>query len=232
MKKFGILIFIIAIIVGVAFANLFSFGRAPGKLINFSVGSRISGSGVGGSEARHAEDFRGVDVSGVFQVDISSGKEFSVQVQADENLLPYIRTEVEQGILHIETTDGIKSENPLRVIVTAPDIESVEASGSSTVLVSGITTSSLEIYASGHSKVNVDGETQNVNIAVSGASTVDAEALEARTASVDSSGASSVTVFVSEQLTSSASGASKILYFGNPARVAKSTSGASSVVRK
>src|SRR5215210_7220442 len=97
MKKFGILIFIVAIIVGVVFANLFSFGRATGKLINFSVGTRIKGSGVVRSETRNAGGFDAVDVSGVFQVEVTAGKDFSVEVRADENLLPYIRTEVEEG---------------------------------------------------------------------------------------------------------------------------------------
>jgi hypothetical protein len=230
MKKFGILIFIIAIIVGVAFSSLFSFGRATGKLITFSVGSRITGSGVGGSEARNADGFRGVDVSGVFQVEVAAGKEFSVQVQADNNLLPYIRTEVEGGILQIETTESIKSENPMRVLVTAPDIESIEAAGSSAVSVTGITNSSFEVDASGNSKVKVEGETGELNVDVSGASAVDAKALRADTATVDSSGASRVSVFAAKRLTSSASGASTVIYSGNPASVEKSSSGASRIV--
>src|SRR5688572_17649266 len=136
MKKFGILIFILAIIVGSVFANLFSFGRATGDLVNFSVSSSVTGSGVEASEARHADGFRGIDVGGVFQVEVTAGKDFSIQVQADDNLLPYIRTEVDGGILHIKTTEGIKSGNPLRVFVTAPEIESIEASGASVVSLS------------------------------------------------------------------------------------------------
>jgi hypothetical protein len=231
MKKFGILIFIIAIIVGVAFSSLFSFGRATGKLINFSVGSRISGSGVVGSQVRNVDGFHGIDASGVFQVEATAGKDFSVRVQADDNLLQYIRTEVEGGVLQIGTTAGIKSGNPLRVFVTAPDIESVEASGASNVSVTGITNSSLEIDASGNSKVKVDGETGEVNVDVSGSSAVDANALRADIATVDSSGASRVNVFAAKRLTSSASGASTVMYSGNPANVEKSSSGASRIVQ-
>lgn len=232
MKKIGILIFIVAIIVGVFFVNLFSFGRGAGKLISFSVGSRIKGSGVPGSEVRAVRDFRGIDVGGVFQVEVTAGKEYSVQVQADDNLLPHIRTEVEHGILQIETAEGIKSENPLRVIVTAPDIASIEASGASMVSVTGIKRAALEVSASGKSNVKVNGETDELNVEASGASSVDTESLKTQTASVDSSGASRVSVFVKSQLTSSASGASRILYSGNPASVQKSTSGVSSVVQK
>jgi len=40
MKKIGILIFIIAIAVGVAVANVLSFGKASGNIFTFSFGSR------------------------------------------------------------------------------------------------------------------------------------------------------------------------------------------------
>src|SRR5215211_3145556 len=205
MKKFGILIFIVTVLAGVVFANLFSFGRVTGKLINFSLGSRIRGSGVGGSEARYTGDFSGLNVGGVFHVEVTAGKEFSVQVQADDNLLPYIRTEVKDGVLAIETTKRIESHTPLRVLVSAPEIERVQVSGGSVLSLAGVANSILEIGASGNSKVTVDGETDEVNLEVSGASSVEAEHLKAQIASVDSSGASRVSVFVTEKLTSNAS---------------------------
>jgi predicted porin len=69
-------------------------------------------------------------------------------------------------------------------------------------------------------------------VEVSGASKIDAESLKSKTATVDASGASKVTLFVTERLNSDASGASKIEYSGNPANVEKKTSGASSVRQK
>lgn len=106
MKKIGILIFIVAILVGVVFSNLFSFGRATGSIFNFSLGSGIKGSAVAGSEIRKETGFKGIEVGGVFQVEITAGKDFSVEVEADDNLLQYIKTEVEGDVLHIETTDA------------------------------------------------------------------------------------------------------------------------------
>jgi hypothetical protein len=232
MKKIGILIFIIATLVGIVFANLFSFGRVTGKIINFSFGSRVHGSGVAATEARQTAAFKGVDVGGVFQVQITAGKDCSVQVQADDNLVRYIRTEVKDGVLQIDTTERIDSSTPLRVLVSAPEIESLEVSGVSEVSLSGVSNSSLEIDASGRSKVDVDGKADEVNLEVSGASTVEAQRLKAETASVAASGASRVSVFVTESLTSSASGASTIVYSGSPASVAKDTSGSSKVYQK
>lgn len=232
MKKFGVLIFIVTILAGVVFASLFSFGRVIGKLPNFSFGSKIKGSAVAGSQSRSVADFKGIDVGGVFQVEVTAGKEFSVEVVADDNLLPYIKTQVERGVLRIETTDRIDSETPLLVRISAPDITSVEVSGVAKVELAGVKNSSLEIDTSGASKLKIEGETSHVKLEVSGSSSIDAESLKARTASVDASGASHVSVFVTERLVSDSSGASRIAYSGDPTVVEKQSSGASSVYKK
>ena len=232
MKKFGLLIFIVAILVGVVIANLFSFGRVAGKFVDLSFVSGIKGSAVPASEARDAHDFTGVDVGGVFQVDIVVGKAFGLDVEADDNLLQYIKTEVHDGVLKIETTERIKSRNPMRIRIAAPDIEKVGASGACKISVQGVKNSSLSIDISGASKINVVGETAALNVDVSGAGNIEAEGLIAQTARVDASGASKVNLFVTDRLTSNASGASRITYAGNPTSVGKKTSGASTVSQK
>lgn len=232
MKKLGIIIFIVAILVGVVFANLFSFGRVSGKLFNFSIGRSVKGSGVAASEVRNVSGFKGVDVGGVFEVEIIAGNDFEVKVEADENLLQYIRTEVDGGVLKISSTERIRSHEPLRVRVSAPTIESLEASGVCKVSLTGVKNNELSIGTSGASKVSVAGETSSLTVDVSGASSVEGESLKAENAKVEASGASKVNVFVTGRLVSDASGASKIGYTGNPASVEKSTSGASKVYQK
>ena len=232
MKKIGILIFIIAIVVGVAVANVLSFGKASSNIFTFSFGSGVKGSGVASSETREADDFTGVDVGGVFEVEITAGKEYSVRVQADDNLLPYVKTEVDSGVLKISTTERINSHSPLRVVVTAPDIDHLDVSGVSKVSLVGVKNSELGLHLSGASKMKLEGETSDLNVEVSGASSIDAESLKAKTATVDTSGASKVSVFVTERLSSEASGASKIQYSGNPTSVEKKTSGAGKISQK
>ena len=232
MKKFGIIVFIIAILVGVVFANLFSFGRASGKIFNFSFGTGIRGSGVAASEARSIDGFKGVDVGGIFQVEILAGKDFGVGIDADDNLLQFIRTDVENGVLKISASERLKSENPIRVRISAPDIESLDASGACKVSLNGIKNSALNVDTSGATKITLGGETQALTIDVSGASGVEADSLKAENATVDASGASKVSLFVSNRLISEASGASKIVYLGNPASVQKNSSGASKISPK
>jgi hypothetical protein len=233
MKKFGIIIFIVALFIGVAFASLFSFGRASGNLISFSFGNAVHGSGVAATEIRDVGEFEGVDVGGVFDVEIVAGKDFEVKIEADDNLMQYIETEVRGGVLKISSSSHrLKFKTPLRVRVSAPNIESVEATGASKVSLSALQNSDLRIDTSGASRVKLEGATRSLSVEVSGASHVDAEALKAENATVGASGASGVDVYVTGNLISTASGASKIAYTGNPAVVEKKSSGASKVYQK
>lgn len=233
MKKVGIIIFITALAIGIVVSNVFSFGKANYKFFNFSIGwGGVKGSGNAAAEKRDVAGFTGVDASGVFQVEVVAGKEFSVEVNADDNLLPMIKTEVRGGVLHLESTERISPKVPLLVRISAPDIESLDSSGASKISLTGVKNSALSVDSSGASKINIEGSTGTLTIDVSGASNIDAASLQAENANVDASGASHVSVNASNEVRADASGACKISYTGSPKNVIKKTSGASRVDQK
>ena len=233
MKKWGFLIFATALILGVVVSSLFSFGRISGKFTNFSlkVGS-VKGSGQMGTEVRELSGFRKIDASGVFQVEIVAQKDFSVEVEADDNLLQYITTDVRRGVLKLETERKLNTSNPIRVRISAPDIEGIETAGAANVILTELKNGSLEIDSSGASKIKVSGETAKLVVDVSGATQVDAVGLAAENANVEASGASTVELLVNGNLKTNASGASTIRYAGSPRDVVKKSSGASTVSPK
>jgi hypothetical protein len=232
MKKIGFIIFALAIMVGVIFANFFSWGKAEGKVFNFPVSfGAEKGSGKMTTEVRDLTDFTSVDVGGVFQVEVTAQKDFAVEVEADDNLLQFIKTEVRSGQLEISMDKKVSTKNPIRIRISAPNIEGIEASGVSHVTVTNLKNSDFSVDTSGASKLKLSGEASNLTVEVSGASEINAEDLIAVSASVDASGASRVNLNVTGQLKSEASGASNITYIGTPS-VSKKTSGASSVSQR
>ncbi len=233
MKKIGILIFAAAVIVGVCVASSLSFGRVNSKFFGLSsFNKKTKGSGHVSTEARDITGFSGVDVSGVFQVDITSQKDFAVEVEADDNLLPLIKTEVRDGMLHIETERRISTNNGLKIRISAPDISKINASGVARVNLVNVNNNELRSYTSGAAKTTVSGVTAKLLAEVNGASSLDAESLRAEAAEVDASGASSASIFATDELSSDASGASKIVYSGSPANIKKNSSGASTIKEK
>ncbi|MFN0278789.1 MAG: head GIN domain-containing protein [Pyrinomonadaceae bacterium] len=233
MKKIGIIVFAAALVVGLVVSNIFSFGRVTDRLFNFSIDfSGEKGSGRMASELRDLRGFKAVDVGGVFEVEITAGKDFEVEVEADDNLLPLIRTEVNNGVLEIESDGRISPTGKLYVRISAPDINDLSISGAVNVTLNDIKNSSLSVDSSGASKIKIAGETAKFTVDTSGAAKVDAENLRAIDACIDGSGASHIDVNVSGELNADLSGASKVVYSGTPSTINKKTSGAGKVSQK
>lgn len=230
MKKIGIIVFIFALIFGAVFANVFSFGKISFTGFSFSRG--IKGSGNLQTEKREVSNFKAVDVGGIFKVEITVQKDFDVQIEADDNLLQYIETEIDGETLEISTSKRISTKNPIIVKIGAPDIENLEVSGASSVVLGNLNNDSFEVDLSGASNVKVEGTTKNLVIDLSGASRVNAENLQAENVSVNASGASKADVFASNKLEADLSGASKVAYSGSPKDLIKKTSGASKISEK
>lgn len=212
MKKIGIIAFICALILGSVFANVFSFGKI--SFNNFSFCRGIKGSGNLQTEKREVTNFKAVEVGGVFKVEITAQEDFAVEIEADDNLLEYITTEVKGETLKISTSKRISMRNPIIVKIGAPDIERLDASGASSIVLRNLNNDSFKIDLSGASQVNAEGTTKNLTVDLSGASRLSAENLQSENVSIE------------------ASGASKVVYSGSPQDLIKKISGAGKLREK
>jgi hypothetical protein len=228
VKKIGFLIFLVAIIGSIALVWAVTGKTGPSISFNFS---QIKGSGNLKSEKRDVSGFRGIRAGGAMQIEIVAGKEFSVEIETDDNILPLIKTEVRGGVLHIEREGNVwtRSRSRTMVRISLPQLDELNISGATTANVSGVKSEQFELKLSGASKINIEGEAGALKVDLSGASKLDAENFRVAKADVEVSGASKANLFVSETLNADASGASKINYSGNPQTVTKDVSGASKI---
>lgn len=226
MKKVSLAIFVLALSVGLMFSTNCSFGGIK------SI-SGIKGSGISKSEPRNVAGFTEIEASGAVNLEVDAAqKDFNVTVEADDNLLQYIKTEVSGSTLKIYSEGRISPNAKLSVRVLMPAIEGLDVSGASDASIVNARADSLELKASGASEIIIQGEAKELNADASGASKINAENLKVENAEVEASGASSAIVSATGDLNADASGASKILYAGEPKSVKQKASGASSVSKK
>jgi hypothetical protein len=90
----------------------------------------------------------------------------------------------------------------------------------------------LSVNFSGASDLAISGSVGDAKIKVSGASDFKGFSLNADNVEAISSGASSIQITALKSIKAVASGASDIEYKGNPGSISKSSSGASSIVKK
>src|SRR4051794_23290326 len=72
----------------------------------YSNRRHVSGNGSSGTETRTITGFTGVETHGDIDVVVNQGN-FSVKVEADQNILQYIETTVENGHLVVGFRRGI-----------------------------------------------------------------------------------------------------------------------------
>jgi hypothetical protein len=209
---------------------------------------QIKGEGELVSQTRQATGFKGINVSGGFAVEIIQGNQESVRLEAQQNLLDNIRTEVKNGVLHIYNEGSISTNKGMKAYITVRELNKVDISGGVKVTgkstfksntfdldMSGgskvtlaLNTKKLRADMSGASKVELSGQADELVMSMSGSSSVMAAELQANNVRVEASGASKVRVFAKESLYVNASGASKVEYNGNPS-VKSDVSGASKI---
>lgn len=207
------------------------------------------GNGNVSREERKVSSFDGIEVSGAFDVELTQGSAQSVVVEADENLMKAIRTDVESGTLIIEEKRPIQHSSKLMVHITVTDLKKIDLSGAVDVntvgtlklseldiSASGATDSKfnldvqkLLVSSSGGSKIKFQGNAVDAKIDVSGA--VDLFAYEMPTDNFDLSisGAGKAQINVKKELSVDISGAGSVRYKGNPTKISEDVSGAGSV---
>jgi hypothetical protein len=217
MKKTVILLLLVALGAG---CNMMHFGNG------------VRGSGNRKTEKRELPAFLNVEVSGAYEVEIVAQKDRTLEITGDDNLLPLITTEVKNNTLRIGSSKSFNANQPITVKITVPELEGISTSGASRINISGLKNSDFKVDSSGASKLSLAGETKKLNIETSGASNIEAKDLHAEKANVESSGAGFVSVYATDQLDASASGAARIDYYGDPKTVNPEVSGPASINRK
>lgn len=192
----------------------------------------IAGSGVRKTEKRDLKSFNAIDTTGAYEIDVTCQKPASFEIEADDNILPLIKTEVRDGILFVSNDQPYHSSKPTILRITLPDLNSVSSHGAGEIKIADARSNDLKIESTGAASVVASGTARSVTISSSGAGKIDTSNLHAEKARVDVNGASSIDVYASEQLDVSVSGVGNVSYGGNPKVVNKHVSGIGSVSPK
>lgn len=122
------------------------------------LGPCLDGSGAVVNQLRDVGVFTGVSNTGSFDVIITRADSFSVEVIAQENLIPIIETYVSGNTLIVETQNDacFRSDAPIQVHVSMPETEVLWLSGSGKILADRVTSSEVEISNSGSGYMEID----------------------------------------------------------------------------
>ncbi len=158
---------------------------------------RVRGSGDIVTEDVPVSDFDRVSLSGIGDVIITQGETESLRIEADDNILPYIETRVQNGTLVISLTDEAQDKNlrptTLQFHVGMKEVSGLNISGAGDVNAQTLDVDRLQIDIGGAGDIKIDTlDATYLDVDVSGAGSVDVDALNAEEASVSINGAGDV----------------------------------------
>jgi putative autotransporter adhesin-like protein len=163
---------------------------------------------------------------------VTCQKPASFEIEADDNILPLIKTEVLDGVLYVSNQERYNSGRAVMLRVNLPELISVSSHGAGDIKIADANSDDLKIESTGAATIKADGKAKSATISSTGAGDIDSARLLAAKAKVSVAGAASVHVYASEQLDVSVSGVGSVTYSGNPKTVNKSVSGFGSVNQK
>ena len=180
------------------------------------IGNQVKGSGRSAHESRDVSDFHKVRDDGSANVLVKVGEPASIHIEGDDNIVPLVKTRVENGELVIETKKNFHSKSRLLVTVTAPTLDAVHLDGAANVTVQNVRSDSFDVSLNGAGNVSVEGHVDTLSASLDGAGNLKLAGLHAKSASASVDGAGNVDVWASASLTASINGVGNIRYKGSP----------------
>lgn len=211
----------------------------------------VRGNGNKISETRNVGSFDGVELQGSMNVQLKKASAHSVEIEGEENILPFVETFIHDGKLVIKYKDNtsIHTTRDLIVHVNATELDEVRVTGSGDITgegkfessdevkvkITGSGNISLELDApsveagiTGSGDIQLSGNTKDIECSTTGSGNIKATELKAENAKVRTLGSGSISVFASVKIDASISGSGDISYKGGGA-VSSSVHGSGSV---
>ncbi len=215
----------------------------------------IKGSGKTIEEFRSLSGVTAVNLASIGNLRIVYGDKEEIAIKADDNLMSYITTDVDDGVLTIGVKSAInilpleKIEYVLTVTQPSEQLKvsglgnifaekidttsfGVVVSGSGDITVKDLQATNVEAVISGLGSISLDsGKIESQNVTISGSGTYQAEDVASVTASIRVSGLGNASVWVTEKIDAVISGSGDIEYYGDP-QVNKEVSGLGRLLSK
>ncbi|MCM3880789.1 MAG: DUF2807 domain-containing protein [Vicinamibacterales bacterium] len=193
----------------------------------------LPGSGQMKTDRRAVSDFTTVELRGTGKLVIEQNGTEALTIEADDNLLPYLTSEVRGGRLVLGTEDGttIRPSREIVYTLSVKNLNGVTLSGTGTVAASGISSDSLTMTLNGSGSISANGRADRQEINLSGSGDYQGAELKGKTVAVNIAGSGSGVVAASERLDIFVAGSGSIEYIGDP-QVTKKIAGSGSVKKR
>ena len=198
---------------------------------NFSPGNNcLRGQGTIVSETRTLSNFHSINNTIFADILLTQGPQEDVMIEAQQNILEEVKTEVINGELRITHNRCLDIVDPVILHVTIPEIENLTLTGVGDIIAQNeFDLADLKITLTGAGNFDLQGIATSLDIRLTGVGNVSAFDLNADVCNVSISGVGDVEVFVNDELNVTITGVGTVSYIGNPT-ITSNISGSGGIV--
>ena len=179
--------------------------------------SIVNGSGRIVTQARPVSNFRAIELGGSADLHVRLGSRPSLSIQADDNLMPYLTSDVVAGTLRLGTRGSFRTHHRLAIYVTVPDVQSIRSRGSGNVDVTGVSNREIHLVTQGSGDLRARGRTGFLDAKVQGSGNADMRGIEADNARVAVLGSGNAWVATRGAVSAVSLGSGNVYVIGRPA---------------
>jgi len=188
----------------------------------------VRGNGHIQTDSRPVTTFTRVDAGGFYEIEWRPGVP-SCRITTDDNLLPYIKTEMDGDVLKLDLKETIAPTHGIKVALSSPSLDGASLSGALRFDASSLGGATFALETSGASKVTLAGKVHRLLASLTGASKLHATDLAAEDVELSVTGAGRADVSATNLLRAVITGAGKVNYSGHPKSVEKKITGAGKI---
>ncbi|MCL2597207.1 MAG: DUF2807 domain-containing protein [Paludibacter sp.] len=188
------------------------------------------------AETRQVSGFTGIKASSMFDITVTKGDVESLVIEAEENVMQYVRSEVRKGVLHLylDNKNNLNNIKLLKASIVMKNLENVTLSGACKLTAKDLfSPAKFKSECSGATELTVNLNTNQLDVEVNGACKMEITANVTGKTDLDLSGAAKITgTLKTNALKISNSGVGTVTLTGSATNVDMKLSGTSKVNAK
>jgi Protein of unknown function (DUF2807). len=212
------------------------FLNIGGFVGSFSMDSSGSGgvsdSGNTKTESRASGSFRSLKSQISGKVTVRHGDAAGITVEADENIVPLITSEIINNELTIAAKGSYSTSRPIKISVIVPEgqpLPDLILLGSGDISMHDIDQSLLAVTLSGSGDINLSGRVARVDLTLQGSGDIDARRLKSEEVVVSLMGSGDIEAYATDKATVKLVGSGDVVISGSPKNVSSSSVGSGDV---
>ena len=190
------------------------------------------GSGNRVRQMRPAGDFTRIVADDAIDVEIAIGPRAAIELEGDDNLIDRIRTDAENGELHLRVRGGYRVRRPMVARITMPRLDRVDLEASGDARITGLAGGRLALAGHGSGSFLASGAVDLLDLRIQGSGDANLENLRAREARILINGTGDASAHVIDTIVATVNGTGEITYRGTPRNVTEDVNGTGRIARR